>query len=264
MVYELNHFGIIVHDLEKSLDFYQRLFGAQLVFEGIIESTKTDICYLQIHGGMIELLYPHEPGNDDEFGVNHIAFLSNDLDGDYASLVEAGYEPLVQPRIAGTGVGRLAFVRDANGALVEILQRDLAMRIDPPIEHPIVLGFDHYSVIANDLNGALDFYGTKLSMKPLTDSYLEKDELTIQYLHYGYDVLELRHRPEPSSDPIFGHIALRVTDVDDALAAFAKLGVNPEPGTPRPAATGLGRIGIIRDPDGVKIQLVDRADLREM
>jgi hypothetical protein len=31
-----------------------------------------------------------------------------------------------------------------------------------------------------------------------------------------------------------------------------------------PAGTGLGRIGIIRDPDGVRIELVDRPDLRAL
>lgn len=264
MIYELNHFGIVVRDLEKSVDFYQRLFGAQVVFEGLIESSMTDVRYLQIHGGMIELLHPRRPGDGEEFGITHIAFLTDDLDADFASLVEAGYEPLVQPKIAGTGVGRLAFLRDANGARVELLQRDVAMRTERPIEHPIVLGFDHYSVIANDLVGALDFYGAQLGMKRLTEFYLEKTDLTIEYLHYDYDVLELLHRTEPSSDPIFAHIALRVIDVDEALAAFAELGVNPEPGTPKPAGTGLGRIGIIRDPDGVKIELLDRADLREL
>jgi hypothetical protein len=40
--------------------------------------------------------------------------------------------------------------------------------------------------------------------------------------------------------------------------------VSAESGTPKPEGTGLGRIGIIRDPDGVKIELVDRADLRDL
>ena len=35
-------------------------------------------------------------------------------------------------------------------------------------------------------------------------------------------------------------------------------------GTPKPAGTGIGRIGIIRDPDGVKIELLDRPDLRAL
>jgi catechol 2,3-dioxygenase-like lactoylglutathione lyase family enzyme len=86
----------------------------------------------------------------------------------------------------------------------------------------------------------------------------------MNYLNYGYDLLELLHRPTPSQDPIFAHIALRVDDVDAALAHFATQGVPAESGTPKPAGTGIGRIGVIRDPDGVKIELLDRPDIRDL
>jgi len=263
MIYELNHFGIVIRDLEKSLAFYQGALGAEIVFQSVIPSTGTDVVYLQIHGGMIELLHRADPPADETFGVTHIAFLTDSLDADFAALVDAGYAPLVQPKTAGTGVGRLAFLSDANGARVELLERDLKMRVDP-IEHPIVTSFDHYSVIANDLEGALEFYRGRLGMKGLVDLRVEKTDLTITYLHYDYDVLELLHRPTPSTDPIFAHFALRVDDVGSALEALAAQGIPAEPGTPKPAGTGMGRIGIIRDPDGVKIELLDRADLRDI
>lgn len=78
-------------------------------------------------------------------------------------------------------------------------------------------------------------------------------------------MFELLHRPTPNTtDSIYGHVALRVDNVYEALEALAVHGVSAEPGTPKPAGTGLGRIGIIRDPDGVKIELVERADLRDL
>jgi hypothetical protein len=55
-----------------------------------------------------------------------------------------------------------------------------------------------------------------------------------------------------------------VDNVDEALKKFNDQGVPTEPGFPRPAGTGYGRIGMIRDPDGVKIELVDRKDLRDL
>ena len=36
-----------------------------------------------------------------------------------------------------------------------------------PIEHPIVKSFDHYSLLANDLDGALNFYQSLMGMKTL-------------------------------------------------------------------------------------------------
>ena len=234
------------------------------MFQGFIPPTKTDVIYLQIAGGMIELLHRADPGPDEVFGITHIAFMSDDLDADYARLTGAGYEGLVQPKVAGSGVGRLAFLRDANGARVELIQRDVKMR-EKPIEHPIVKSFDHYSVTANDLDGALKFYQTLLGMKTLKLMEVPATKLSITYLNYDYDVLELLHRPTPNTtDNIFGHFALRVDSVDAALEAIAEQGVPAEPGTPKPAGTGIGRIGIIRDPDGVKIELVDRVDLRDL
>ena len=137
-----------------------------------------------------------------------------------------------------------------------------------PIEHPIVKSFDHYSLLANDLDGALNFYQSLMGMKTLRLMEVPASELSITYLHYDYDVLELLHRPTPNTtDSIYGHFALRVDNVDEALEALEALavqGVPAEPGTPKPAGMGLGRIGIIRDPDGVKIELVDRADLHDL
>lgn len=263
MIYELNHFGIVIRDLEKSLAFYQGLLGARIVYRGLIPSTNTDVVYLQLSGGMIELLHRADAPEDETFGITHIAFLTDSLDADFASLVDAGYEPLTEPKTAGTGVGRLAFLSDGNGARVELLERDLAMRTQP-VDHPIVKSFDHYAVVANDLGRAEDFYVERLGLKLLTEFHREDTDLTMRYLHYDYDVLELLHRPTPIDGPIFAHFALRVQNVDDALEACAAQGVPAEPGTPRPVSIGAGKVGVIRDPDGVKIELLDRADLRDL
>ena len=266
MIYELNHFGIVVKDLQKSLDFYQGVLGARIVYKGFIPPTKTDVIYLLISGGLIELLAPAEPRPDTQFGITHIAFMSNDLDADYARLTGLGYAGLVAPKVAGSGVGRLAFLSDPNGARIELIQRDVAMRDDPP-QHEIIRSFDHYSVLANDLGGALQLYRDAMGMSVFKEMTVPHatNALSIVYLKWDYDVLELLHRPSPDPQAaIFGHYALRVDNVDAALQWFADRGIAAEPGTPKAAGTGIGRIGIIRDPDGVKIELVDRADLRDL
>ncbi len=260
MIKELNHVGIVVRDLDASLAFYQRAFGAVIVFQSIIPASQTDVVYLQIAGGMIELLHPRNPSPDESFGITHIAFMTDDLDADYRRLVTHGATELVAPRVAGTGVGRLAFVSDPNGARVELLQRDLAMRSEP-IEHPHVAAFDHYSVIANDLDAARAFYGDQLGMATLTTETVAATGLTIDYLHWDYDVLELLHRPTGSIGPIFAHVALRVTDLDALVAGLAELGIRPHAGTPMTAMTGCSSSASVFDPDGVRIELLDRADL---
>lgn len=263
MIYELNHAGIVIRDLDASLAFYRDVLGARVAARNVIPSSQTDVVYLQIAGGMIELLHRRQPAPNEVFGITHLGFMTDNLDADYGALVEAGSASVAAPKVAGTGIGRLAFVRDPNGARIELLQRDVDFRT-APIEHPAIVSFDHFSVRADDLTAAKDFYERRLGMKLLKEMSVPQTQLSILYLHLGYDVVELLHRPTPGTGDIFGHIALRVGDVDGTLERFAAQGVSAEPGTPKPAGTGLGRIGIIRDPDGVRIELLDRADLRDL
>jgi catechol 2,3-dioxygenase-like lactoylglutathione lyase family enzyme len=266
VIYELNHFGIVVRDIEKSLDFYQRLLGARVVYEGYIPPSKTQVRYLLITGGLIELLGPAEPAPETTFGITHVAYMSNDHDADYARLTGMGYTGHVAPKVAGSGVGRLAFLGDPNGVRIELIQRDVPMRENPPT-HEVIRSFDHYSLLANDLEGALGIYRDAMGMKVLKQMTVPHptNPLTMVYLHWDYDVLELLHRPSPAPDAaLYGHYALRVDDAEAAQKWFAERGVPAEPGFPKTAGTGIGRIAMIRDPDGVKIELVDRADLRDL
>jgi catechol 2,3-dioxygenase-like lactoylglutathione lyase family enzyme len=264
VIYEFNHYGIVIRNLQKSLDFYQGLLGAKEVFRGFIPSSKTDVVYLQIAGGLIELLHRADPPADEHFGTTHIAFLTDDVDADYARVTGAGYKSLVAPRPAGSGHGRLCFVSDPNGARVELIQREGKMRVDT-IEHPVIRAFDHYSLTANDLTAARKFYQDVFGMKTLKELPIPASQVDMIYLNYDYDVLELLHRPTPmTTDTIYGHFALRVDNVEEALRYFAERGVAADPGTPRRAGTGLGLVATIRDPDNVKIELLDRADLRAL
>jgi len=119
-------------------------------------------------------------------------------------------------------------------------------------------------VRANDLAAAEDFYERRLGMHRLKQMYVEQTQLTILYFNFNYDVVELLYRPTPDTGDIFGHFALRVESVNRALEYFAARSIPAAPGTPKPAGTGIGRIGIIRDPDGVRVELVDRPDLRNL
>ena len=85
--------------------------------------------------------------------------------------------------------------------------------------------------------------------------------MSVTYLELGDDVLELL--PRPTTGQRIEHIALRVPDADAALASFIAEGATPD-GPSRPAASGIGRIGSITDPDGVIIEVLDRPDVRTL
>ena len=167
MIYELNHVGGRVQDLEASLSFYGGL-GAEVVDRLFMPGPRVHRVHIQLATGLVELLHHEQPDPQATYGLNHIGFMTDDLDGDYARLMALGYAELSSPRVAGSGQGRLAFLSDPNGVRVELLQRSEEFRV-PPITTGPVLGFAHVAVAAPDLEAAAEFYGTHLGMERVSD-----------------------------------------------------------------------------------------------
>jgi catechol 2,3-dioxygenase-like lactoylglutathione lyase family enzyme len=268
LIQEFNHVGVRVRNAEQTVKFYTELLGGKVVSEAHIPSTDTKCIYLQVAAGLIEFLCPARPSAETRFGLDHVAFLVDDLDAAYERLSAAGFAFSVTPRVAGTGRGRLAFLSDPNGVRVELIQRDETFRI-PTIEDGPIRSVDHISLQANDLAAAEQFYTQHMSMEPLKKMVVEDKQgsgnhLTISYLMKGNDVIELLHRPVPKvQETIIGHIALRVDSVDEMTDYLRTKGVQFT-GSPKPAGNGYGRVVTFLDPDGVKIELLDRKDLRDL
>lgn len=252
MITELNHVAILVRDRDESVEFYTTVLGGTVVWTARIESIGLDIVYVQVGGGLIELLMMPEVTAERPVGIDHIAFLTDDLDGDYAVLINDGYQSQSAPATAGSGVGRTAFVADPSGARVELLQRDWPVR-DRTITHPIVKTIDHVAVHAKDLDASVGFYATALGLDRLKTINIPGSDFAISYVGVGGDMIELHADDEPVGPSGFQHIALRVDDVD---AALQQLGVRPLGGGPRNRQGAPGRIAEISDPNGVIIELI--------
>jgi lactoylglutathione lyase len=55
----------------------------------------------------------------------------------------------------------------------------------------------------------------------------------------------------------YGHVALTTTDLDAELAALAELGIQPDK-PPYEAYPGGSRITFVTDPDGYRVELIER------
>ena len=65
-------------------------------------------------------------------------------------------------------------------------------------------------------------------------------------------------RTEPyEQGEAYGHIALTLADMDAELARFAEHGIEPEK-APYSAYPGGSRICFVRDPDGYRVELIER------
>lgn len=126
MDYTIEHATIRCRDLEESIRFYREIFRARVLFRRNLPGGKT-IVYLQFGDSMLELMDfgAARDGGDprESYGVHHIGIKTTDFDAAYQELKSKGVPFLVEPFSPVPGI-RLAFVKDPNGAVLEIAERD--------------------------------------------------------------------------------------------------------------------------------------------
>jgi lactoylglutathione lyase len=116
-----------------------------------------------------------------------------------------------------------------------------------------------------DLSKSLDFYSRLLGMQVLRQREVPEGRYTLAFVGYGPEegstVIELTHnwdQKEPYAlGTAFGHLAIGVGDVYAVCDRLAKEGVKiTRP--PGPVKFGTTVIAFIEDPDGYKIELIQR------
>ena len=123
----------------------------------------------------------------------------------------------------------------------------------------------HTMIRVRDLDASLQFYTNLLGMKLLRKRDYPTGKFTLAFVGYGDEssntVIELTHnwdQAEPDNlASAFGHLAVGVPDVYKTCERLAAAGVE----IPRPAgpmAHGGSVIAFIEDPDGYRIELIQR------
>jgi len=125
--------------------------------------------------------------------------------------------------------------------------------------------FLHTMLRVKDLDKSLRFYTEQLGMKLLRKRDYPTGKFTLAFVGYGDEsdstAIELTHNWEQAEPYLlgsgFGHLAVSVPDVYKACERLAAAGVK----IPRPAgpmAHGGSVIAFIEDPDGYRIELIQR------
>ena len=116
-----------------------------------------------------------------------------------------------------------------------------------------------------DLEKSLDFYVNKMGMKLLRRQDYPTGEFTLAFVGYGDEkdeaVIELTHNwGQKESYTIgsgYGHIAIGVPDIYGLCEQLGQAGVKiPRP--PGPMKHGGSVIAFVEDPDGYKVELIER------
>ncbi len=124
----------------------------------------------------------------------------------------------------------------------------------------------HTMLRVGDLDRSLQFYCDVLGMQLLRKKDYPGGKFTLAFVGYGPEsegaVIELTHNWDTESYDIgdgYGHVALGVDDIYGTCDAIKARGgeVTREPG---PMKHGTTVIAFVKDPDGYKIELIQRKE----
>lgn len=130
-VVNINHIGIVVHNIKKSLQFWQNILGVELDYSESVPSMNLDLAWLPIKSTRIELLEPTSEQNNEYAdylkekgpGMHHICFEVDDIDAMLNRLKESNIK--LKDEVAVQLPGRkLAFLQsdDCDGVIVELYE----------------------------------------------------------------------------------------------------------------------------------------------
>lgn len=123
----------------------------------------------------------------------------------------------------------------------------------------------HTMIRVRDLDRSLDFYTRLLGMNLIRKNDYPGGKFSLAFVGYGNEetdtVVELTHNWDQAEDydlgTGFGHLAIGVKDAYAACEKLEAAGVNvPRPAGPMKGGTTV--IAFVDDPDGYKIELVQR------
>jgi lactoylglutathione lyase len=121
---KFGYVGIRVINLQKSIDFYTKLLGMNLINRSKMELTRGETVVLQSEKGgpILELNYYREdsayntkytPGE----GLDHLAFKVDSLDKALEEAEKEGHKAILKLQQEG---GRWAYIEDPDGNWIEL------------------------------------------------------------------------------------------------------------------------------------------------
>lgn len=266
---EMLHAVYRVGDMDKSIDFYTKCFGARLLRSRDIPDEKYKNAFLGFgpedkHYFALELTYNYGVDFYDlGEGFGHFALAVPDAAAAVQKVKDNGGKVCREAGPVKGGKTVIAFVEDPTGYKWEIIERPKESIRDPICQ---------VMLRVLDLDKSIKFYTEALGCKLLRKRENPEQKYTLAFLAYGEEddvpVFELTYnwgRTEPYSKgdrPGYAQVAVSTTDVyktaEAIKAAGGKLGREPGP------IPGLNtKITSAIDPDGWKIVFVDYEDFQK-
>jgi methylmalonyl-CoA epimerase len=131
MLKRINHLGIAVHDLDRSVALFKKILSADSVHIETIENQKVKVASFKIGNGLLELTMPTDESSpiakfleSKGEGVHHIAFESDNIELDLEELKQQGIRLINEEPLLGAHNMLISFLhpKTTNGVLIELCQ----------------------------------------------------------------------------------------------------------------------------------------------
>ena len=131
MLKQIDHIGIVVHNIDESLKTYCNQLGFRLLERVAIPEQLVEAAFLDAGNGTIELIAPTDSTsgtarylqNRGE-GTHHICFSVDDIEAALAELREQGVRLIDEtPRQGVHGLVAFVHPKATHGTMIELLQK---------------------------------------------------------------------------------------------------------------------------------------------
>ncbi|ODV91097.1 hypothetical protein CANCADRAFT_116574 [Tortispora caseinolytica NRRL Y-17796] len=293
--YLFNHTMVRVKDAQKSIKFYEDVFGMKLIRTDDFPEAKFTLYYLAFRPdnkpwtdreGVLELTqnygtqdddsYSVSNGNKDPKGYGHIAITVDNIESCCEQLEAKGVR--FQKKLTDGRQKNIAFALDPDEYWVEIVQSDAYDDASKPsVSSPDSYHFHHTMIRIKDPKVSLKFYQEVLGMTLIRTKEFEAAKFTLYFLAYTDSrdnthlwnregVLELTWNwgTENEEGPVYHNgndkpqgFGHICVSVDDLQAACKRLdGFDLVQWQKRPEEGRMKHIAFIRDPDNYWIELI--------
>lgn len=124
---KVHHIALICSDYQRSLDFYTRVIGCQVIAEHWREEQQSYLTKLSLNGDYVIELFsfpspPQRPSYPEAAGLRHLAFEVDDIAAQVAELARMGiaHEDI---RTDATTGKRFVFFDDPDGQPLEMYEK---------------------------------------------------------------------------------------------------------------------------------------------
>jgi len=140
MIGNLNHVGVCVIELDKSVQFFTEVMGMEIEYQTYhkgdeiskvvnVDDAELDICVVKKGSNRIELIdYGKKRGKEIGYpdqtspGLIHISFAVNDIDHEYKTIKSMGYEFNSPPMITRQNGPKICYFRGPDNVIIELYE----------------------------------------------------------------------------------------------------------------------------------------------